>query len=109
MVGTGLIAPKAIRKDRFLRAMAEPLPEYSMSVGIIILIVSRPLTSENAGNVNAGRGEYSGRRRGTCPEEMGKKVSTNCSVSKIALHGKKFVLGAIFGIGELHLSPLHIL
>jgi len=89
--------------------MAESLPKYGTSVGIVVLVVSRPLTSKNAGNVGAGRREYSGWRWGTRSEEMGKKASTNCSVSKITLHSKKFVLGMIFGIGKLHSSLLHIL
>ena len=41
-------------------------------------------------------------------EEMGKKSGMNRSISKIALHIEEFVLSAIFGIGELHLSSLHI-
>ena len=91
-----------------MRAVAEPLSKYGASVSIIVLVVGWPLTGEDTGNVDAGRREYSGQRRGTCSEEMGKKASTNCSMSEIALYSKKFVMGTIFSIGKLHLSPLHI-
>ena len=108
MIGTRLVALEAIGEDRFLRAMAESLSKYGAGVGIIIFVIGWPLTSENAGNMDAGRGEYSGWRQRTCSEEMGEKAGTNRSMSKIVLHGKKFVLSAIFGIGKFHLSPLHI-
>jgi len=89
--------------------VTKPFPKYSVSVGIIVLVVGWPLTGENVGNVDTGRGEYGGQRRRTCSEEMGKKMGANRSMSEVALHSEKFVLGTIFSIGELHPSPLHIL
>ena len=109
VVGSRFIALETIREDRFLRAVTKPLPKYSVRVSAFVVTVRWSLTGEDVGNIEAGRGEDSGRRRGTRSEEMGKKAGMNHSVSKITLHSEKFALGAIFGIGELHFSPLHIL
>ena len=109
MIRSRLVALETVGEDGFLRAVTKPLPEYSMHVGVFIIAVGWPLTSEDAGNMDARRGEYGGRRRGTHSKEMGKKTGMDHSMSEVALHGEKFVLGAIFGISKLHLLPLHIL
>ena len=91
-----------------MRAVAEPLSKYGASVSIIVLVVGWPLTGKDTGNVDAGRREYGGRRRGMHSEEMGKKMGTNHSMSEVMFHSEKLVLSAIFGIGKFYLSPLHI-
>jgi len=101
-----LIALETIGEDGFLRAATKPLPEYSARVGIF---VGWPLTSEDAGNVEA-RGREDGRWRWrTCSNNMREETSADRCVSKVLLHCKELGLSAVFSVGELHSSPLHIL
>ena len=57
MVGLQLIALETVGEDRLLRAVTKPLPKNSASVGIFVIAVGWPLTSEDAGNVETGRRE----------------------------------------------------
>jgi len=43
-----------------------------------------------------------------CSNNVREKTSTDCCMSKVLLHCKKLGLSAIFSVGELHSTLLHI-
>jgi len=104
-----LIALEITREDRFLRAATKPLSKYSARVGVFVIAIRWSLTSEDMGNVEA-RGRENGRwRQGTYLKHVREEMGTDRCVSKVSLHCKELVLGAIFSIGKLHSTSLHIL
>jgi len=60
MVGSQFVAFEAVGEDGFLGVATKPLPKYSMRVGIFVVTVGWPLTSKDAGNMEA-RGRKDGR------------------------------------------------
>jgi len=60
VVRSRFVALETIRKNGFLRAATKPLPEYSVCIGIFIIAIGWPLTSEDVGDVEA-RGREDGR------------------------------------------------
>jgi len=109
VIGSQLIALETVGEDGFLRVVTKSLPKYSMHVGIFAITVGWSLASKDTGNVET-RGREDGRwRRRVCSNKVRKEASTDRCMSKVSLHCKEFVLGAIFGISKLHSTPLHIL
>jgi len=108
MVGSRLIALEAVGEDGFLRAATKPLSEYSARISIFVIAVGWPLTSKDVGNVKV-RGREDGRwQRRACSNKVRKETSMDCCVSEVSLHCKELGLGAIFSIGKLHSTPLHV-
>ena len=60
VVRSRFIAFETIGENRFLRAATKPLSEYSACIGIFVIVVGRPLTSKDAGDVEARGREDSG-------------------------------------------------
>jgi len=86
----------------------KPLSEYSVRIGIFVIAIRWPLTSEDAGNVEA-RGREDGRwRQRTCLNNVREETSTDRYVSKVSLHCKELGLSTIFSVGKLHSTPLHV-
>jgi len=108
VVRSQFIALETIGENGFLRVAMKPLPEYSACISIFVIVVRWPLTSEDAGDVEA-RGREDGRwRRRTCLNKARKETSMNCCVSEVPLHCKELGLGAVFGVGKLHSTLLHV-
>ena len=108
MVRFQLVALKTVGEDRFLRAATKPLPEYSAHVSIFVVAVRWPLTSEDMGNMEARGREDSWWRWGMCSNKVRKETGMDRCMSEVSFHCKELGLGAVFSVGELYSTLLHI-